>query len=125
MSLTFEVRGFDELEKKLSSLGEKGEEISDKALDKGAQILLQEAQKRARKRTGLLRSEIKIQRRQTNKGKKYVQVGISTGSKAFYAKFLEFGTSKMSAKPFLRPALESKRQQIQNEIIQEIEKNIF
>ena len=31
-------------------------------------------------------------------------VGVKRG-KAFYAKFFEFGTSKMAARPFLRPAV--------------------
>lgn len=29
---------------------------------------------------------------------------------AFYARFIEFGTSKMSAKPFMRPAFEAKKE---------------
>lgn len=32
-------------------------------------------------------------------------------SKAFYGRFLEFGTSRMAAKPFLRPAYEAMRRQ--------------
>ena len=46
--------------------------------------------------------------------------GVSTGltgfanSDAYYWRFLEFGTSKMSARPFIRPAFEStKSQQIE------------
>ena len=30
----------------------------------------------------------------------------------WYAHFLEFGTSKMSAKPFLRPAIESRQDEV-------------
>ena len=32
-------------------------------------------------------------------------------SKAFYGRFVEFGTQKMAARPFLRPALEAKRRE--------------
>jgi len=36
---------------------------------------------------------------------------VVTWSKdAFYGRFLEFGTSKMAARPFLRPAFEAKKQ---------------
>jgi HK97 gp10 family phage protein len=34
--------------------------------------------------------------------------------KVFYARFVEYGTTKMSAKPFLRPALNSSRSQIKS-----------
>ena len=39
-------------------------------------------------------------------GKKYTVEG-----EAFYWRFVEFGTSKMPARPFLRPAFESKKNQ--------------
>lgn len=32
-------------------------------------------------------------------------VGVFKGSKAWYARFPEFGTSRMAARPFLRPAI--------------------
>lgn len=35
-------------------------------------------------------------------------------SRAIYSRFLEFGTIKMSARPFLQPALESVRQKIRH-----------
>lgn len=46
----------------------------------------------------------KANRRQNRVGKTY-----ATDGDAFYWKFLEFGTSKMPARPFIRPAYESQR----------------
>jgi HK97 gp10 family phage protein len=45
------------------------------------------------------------------KGKKYQKQGKSgnLSQDAFYATWVEFGTSKMAAKPFLRPAFEAKK----------------
>lgn len=34
---------------------------------------------------------------------------VTWSKEAFYGRFLEFGTSKMAAKPFLRPAFEAKK----------------
>tara|TARA_Y100001937_G_scaffold50340_2_gene70008 strand:+ start:828 stop:1256 length:429 start_codon:yes stop_codon:yes gene_type:complete len=39
-------------------------------------------------------------------------LSIAVESKAKYSKFLEFGTRKMSARPFLQPALEKNRNKI-------------
>jgi HK97 gp10 family phage protein len=39
-------------------------------------------------------------------------LSISVESKAKYSKFLEFGTRKMSARPFLQPALEKNKTKI-------------
>lgn len=40
------------------------------------------------------------------------KMGCSIESRAAYSKYLEFGTSKMTERPFLQPALESKRKKI-------------
>lgn len=42
------------------------------------------------------------------------ELSISVESKAPYSKFLEFGTRKMSARPFLQPALEKNRNKIKS-----------
>lgn len=39
-------------------------------------------------------------------------LGASVESRADYSAFLEFGTSKMSARPFMQPALESNKAKI-------------
>ncbi len=46
------------------------------------------------------------------KGKKFgklVQGKAAASIDAFYARFLEFGTSKMSARPFMRPAFDTEQ----------------
>lgn len=51
-------------------------------------------------------------------GKKFQHVGKSGANQdAFYWTFVEFGTSKMAAEPFMRPAFESRKNQALDLII--------
>ena len=47
------------------------------------------------------------------RGKKYQKQGIrgDKSQDAFYAQFVEYGTQKMAARPFMRPAFEAKKKQ--------------
>lgn len=59
-------------------------------------------------------------------GKKYQKQG-KKGDKsqdAFYWRFVEFGTAKMAAKPFLRPAFEGKKQEAAEAIKQKLAERI-
>ena len=47
----------------------------------------------------------------------YNVVGL-VGSTADYAIYLEFGTSKMAARPFLRPVLENKKKEIVDKFVE-------
>ena len=42
--------------------------------------------------------------------------GAVFGNRAKYAKFLEFGTSRVAARPFIRPAYEAEKQKYLNEV---------
>lgn len=44
----------------------------------------------------------------TGKSASYI---VTWSKEAFYGRFLEYGTSKMAARPFLRPAYEAKREE--------------
>ena len=83
--------------------------ISNKPLLAGALVLQRYSMQNAPVLTGFLRNSHSS--RETNDGAQ-VEVG------AEYAHYIEFGTSKMSARPFLRPALDEHR----NEIVEAIEK---
>jgi HK97 gp10 family phage protein len=61
------------------------------------------------------------------------RVSVRTGSadaligfdrKQFYGRFIELGTSKMSARPFLRPALDESQSKIEQAFIAAIERGI-
>lgn len=125
------VAGLDELRKKLRELPDK---IAKKhlraAVAAGAKVIRDDARTRVPVDTGLLRRSV-IQKwireqsgntRQTfyvlwRRGKKYQAVKKKSKGKvlvvnqdAFYGLFVEFGTAKMAARPFMRPAFEMRKQ---------------
>lgn len=59
-------------------------------------------------------------------GKKYQKQGKkgTLSQDAYYAKWIEFGTSKMAARPFLRPAFEAKKIEAVESIRAYMEKRI-
>lgn len=49
-------------------------------------------------------------------------IGKKANRKAFYGRFVEFGTKKMPAKPFLTPAWEENRNEVRDRVQAEIQK---
>lgn len=103
----------DNFQKKLKEMGRKGARLENQALIAGAEIINKEVVKNAPERKGHAKRYLKVSKVSIEKGIKVVKVGISKGdnSEAFYLKFHEYGTSKMVAKPFMRPAFENKRRE--------------
>ena len=96
------------------------------AIRAGANIVRDEARRLVPVDTGNLKKSISTVRR-SSKDDKFSMVksnpnfisfsvtpvkGNSVKYDGWYAHFLEFGTSNMSAKPFLRPAFESKQDEV-------------
>ena len=77
-----------------------------KGMRQGANVIRDDARARAPKKSGLLKRSIRTRERRGDVGN--IRFDIEVRQRAFYGRFLEYGTSKMSAKPFLRPAAESK-----------------
>lgn len=118
MSVRFEMEGWEELERKLESLGSKmqAQKVLEGALMEGAEVVKAAIEAHAPRRTGMLSSDIHISRG----GRKKFSVRIGPGLKGFYGRFLEHGTSKMPAKPFMRPAFEASNDAAQEAIRQAI-----
>ncbi len=134
--ISVDLKGLAELERKLTQLAEKLQgKAQRQATNAGAQIIKKAARSRVSVDTGLLRKNIVVgrSRRNSAKGREsyniflkrekriYANTRANRRSKragrkyevdgpAFYGRFVEMGTSKMAAKPFMRPAFESSKQ---------------
>lgn len=113
------LEGMDELLSKLQQIGEKASRVENKALRAGAEILQKAASDKAPKSGRMkphLKENIQMSNVKMKDGIKIIEVGPTRGSndKFFYGKFLEFGTSKMSARPYLYPAMVETKGQVQN-----------
>jgi len=139
-----ELTGMDELIKQLYAIGERvAIRAENRALKEGAKVLQEEISRRAPRsaiprqpsgrqvwRTGQHAADnIEASGVRTDKyGVKFVLVGAGKGDNSpyFYLKFHEWGTTKMSAKPFMGPAIETKQGEVfdtmANVLREEIEK---
>lgn len=126
------ANGLNELSRNIKKLkSEIRNRIVKKGLSAGARVVLAEAKRQAPKDSGLLETQV-IQLRERNKT--VVKIGVSQklkyrrikkfsqaisrrhgkgkrDSNAFYWRFIELGTSKMPANPFLRRSFESKKEE--------------
>lgn len=91
------------------------------SLKAGAKVFVTEAKRRApvgtvshyinrkirnpnKVRPGFMRKSIRVKPAPGKPGEVKIQIGVS--GKAYYWRFVEFGTEKMAAQPFMRPAWE-------------------
>lgn len=116
MGASLELEGLESLMSRIEELGRKGSRIENNALQKAAEPVLNDAKNTSAFHdvSGKLRQGLKISKVKKKGNVKYVLVGVdkSDNSDIFYAKFLEFGTSKMSARPFLGPAYNKNKNQV-------------
>ena len=113
-----ELTGVDEILNKLQQMGANINGLENKALRNAAEPVLKDAKANVPVRTGKLKKGLKVTNVKKKEGVKYILVGVDRGdnSEIFYGKFIEFGTSKMSARPFLQPAYEKNKDNIQKTI---------
>ena len=109
--MPIEVTGMDELLARLARTNTNVEAVREKALKKGAGIIRDEIEARTPVRTGKLKDNIVIGEVKGQGSKQYVEVGPSKGQ-GFYGKYIELGTVKMAAKPFIEPAFLAKRAEV-------------
>lgn len=132
MKVDVKVQGLNQLAKRISQLDNRvSGRIGRKATAAGARIIRDEAKSNVPVDTGQLKDNIVVKKLRGPKGKFNYGVGLiakeykRTNNKtnrrkgivgqsywrnnAYYGYMVEFGTVKMQAQPFLRPAFEAKK----------------
>lgn len=124
-SVTLEISGLKELADKMRSLGP---ELNKKALRAGvsaaARIVRDDARARNPDDTGKTEKAIisKYVKKESNNFKQtYI---VTVHRRAWYWRFVEFGTANLAARPFLRPAFEASKSKLVAAIASRIAKQI-
>lgn len=121
MRVTVDIREVTRALKELEPKVQK--KIVKKAMRKGMKIVQQSAKDHAPVETGTTKDAIKV--RAAKLGRKSIGIDVRVGEgeykgETYYAAFLEYGTSKMEPKPFMRTAYDTKKDQVQEITVQEI-----
>lgn len=124
---SIEIKGFEGLERGLAQLpGAVSKRIAQQSVRKGAVVIQRDARARAPVRVGdgakkiggkgakgrlpgYLRASIVVRLRKVAGAA--VTYSIGWTRRAFYGSFVEFGTRRQAARPFLRPAADTKFQE--------------
>jgi len=140
-NISFEVQGLKELEQALLEIGSSasGKALFASLMAAGLPIQ-KEAKKLAPKATkpyyrhkktkkalvqpGGLRKSIGRKRIKDSGLGSSATVGISWRGSGFYGRFIEFGTSKNAAQPFLRPAFDANKEEALTIFKQKLAENI-
>ncbi|WP_442765105.1 HK97-gp10 family putative phage morphogenesis protein [Sulfurospirillum cavolei] len=124
-----EIKGLEQLISKLNNLPEKLEKkVIRAAVRKGAILVRDKAREKAPVKTGTLKKSIKIRSNKVANGIISFKIGPTNdkkkGTDVFYGRFIEFGTSKMAAKPFMRPALDESETEVLNVVIDNVKSKL-
>ncbi|MGE7216588.1 HK97-gp10 family putative phage morphogenesis protein [Priestia koreensis] len=114
MTANFDLSGMNELIARLNSMGrEDGEQIEEKALKAGAKVV-RDAIEEATPVSALPKNHAKdhIVISEVTDGK----VSIGGGKDQFYLQFVEFGTSKQTAQPFMSTAFNRTKDEAKKEM---------
>ena len=131
-----EIKGLSELISAMRELPKALEaKVLRQAVGSGAILIRKTAQELVTRRTGLISKAIRIgfNKNESGPGKVVYHVFVSQKVKdklkgktvsAYYWRFLEFGTVKMAAKPFMRPAFDVSSRQALSVITNKLDSGI-
>ena len=124
------VEGLRELGMALKELDSRVQKrIARSATAAGARVIAKEAKQRVPVDSGKVKKNIRTANLKPKQpGIQETAVGVrvkgKTADSAFYWRFLEFGTAKMEAKPFFRPAFEATKMEAAEKIKEQLGKRL-
>jgi HK97 gp10 family phage protein len=116
------LEGIEVLIAEVEKLGAKGSRIENQALREAGEIVRQAIKQEAPQRTGTLKKSIETSGVKTKDGVKHVEVGPD--KEGWYGKFVEFGTVKMKANPFMARGYENSKDRAVDKIAEELRKGL-
>lgn len=117
-----DLEGMENLINEVQRLGQQGSKIENKALKEAGAVVKAAIQNETPVRTGKLKESITVSGVKTKDGVKYV--GVGPGKNGWYGKFVEFGTVKMSANPFMTRGYERSKENAMETIKEELRKGL-
>lgn len=120
-----EVEGMDEVLRRLGGLKDKGQRAENAALRRAGDVVQESIQSEAPEQTGKLKELIVRTGVRTKDGMKHVLVEPKPKSeRSHIARFLEFGTVKMRANPFMSRGYEKAKGAAQAALADELRKGL-
>lgn len=114
------VHGLKELQRDLRTLPRKIQgRVVRNATRAGAVVARRKAKETAPVGTGQLKKDVVLRSRRTN-NRHEVRVSVGVKQTSFYGMFQEFGTRFMAARPWLRPAFDSTKDEAHKTIAERI-----
>lgn len=123
---TIKFEGVEEMQRKLAANIVAVSGVLEHACKTGAEMIEEEAKPNAPRLSGALAASFFTATKFKSRTKVVVGFGVSAKSKKgyLYALGLEWGTKKLKAKPFLRPAFDKKKLTVRDEIRGQIRDSI-
>ncbi len=117
-----ELEGLSDLVAAVEKLGLQGGRIENKALRAAGELVRAAIAGEAPQRSGTLKGSIKASGVRIRGGMK--QVAVGPDEKGWYGKFVEFGTVKRKANPFMARGYESSKEKAVEQIKEELRKGL-
>jgi HK97 gp10 family phage protein len=119
--MSLQMQGMSELMRSIQEMGRIiDSQVTKKALKKSAELVKDKIEETVPVRTGNLKRNIVISEIEDDK----IHIGPDQQGDAFYGHFLEFGTSKAAAKPFMGPVFENNKDAIQETMTDVIKREL-
>lgn len=124
-----ELEGMAELIDKVNKLGDKGEEIKKKALDKAGELVKVTMEMKAPRSDETKRhmaDNIQVSKIEKENEIDFVKIGPNKGdnSEFFYSKFTEWGTSKIPAQHWAEKSVLENKRDINQIIMEELKRGL-
>ncbi len=117
-----ELEGMEDLVTVVEKLGLQGNRIENKALRAAGELVQAAIAGETPQRSGTLKDSIKTSGVRTRGGMK--QVAVGPDEKGWYGKFVEFGTVKRKANPFMARGYEISKEKAVEQIAEELRKGL-